>query len=255
MKGNEKSVLIGMAIVAVLLVLAAYKFFYSADVEEAEKVQKETNNLQTRLNELNEKNANRSMYDAGIKDSGDIIDAVLSLYGPGNTPEKTIMTVVDMCNMTGCTVSTLAFEDDKLVYSNASGDGESADIEIYKGGMSLNLSCGYTQLKKITDYINSYPERMNAENFSVAFDSDSGKLSVTMKVNMYSVHDDKHQYVAPVIEDIELGSANIFKTAETPAEEETEEGEGETPAENNTTESPETSNTNDSENSNTSEEN
>ena len=30
----------------------------------------------------------------------------------------------------------------------------------------MNLSAGYTQLKKFMDYVNTYPERMNVENFS-----------------------------------------------------------------------------------------
>ncbi|MBR4342534.1 MAG: hypothetical protein IKP88_07490 [Lachnospiraceae bacterium] len=229
MKGNEKSILIGMAVVAVLIVLAAFKFFYSADIEKADQVQNEINTLQARLNELNEKNANRSMYEAGIASSGEIIDTVLSIYGPGNTAEKTIMMVVDLCHKTGISVSDLVFQEKSLVYSSEVTEADAQpEIQIYKSGMALNVSAGYTQMKKLMDYINSYPERMNAEDFHAAFNAESGRLDVSMNVNMYAVVDKNHEYKEPVIEDIELSNSNIFRTLEVAPEEETEEGVEET---------------------------
>ncbi len=234
MKGNERGVLIGMVVVALLLIFGAYQFFYSADVEKADQVQAEINSLKVRMDELNAKNANRSMYEAGISNSTDIIDTVLSLYGPGTSPEKIIMYVVDMCNKTGCAVTDVAFKDPTLIYSSETAEeGQTPEIQIFQSGMTAELTCGYTQLKKITDFINSYPERMNVENFTTSFDAQLGSLSVTMNVNMYGVTDKNHVYVAPTVEDIELGNTNIFKTIEIAAEEEelaeeTEEGSNST---------------------------
>ncbi|MCR5205802.1 MAG: hypothetical protein K6E47_12165 [Lachnospiraceae bacterium] len=223
MKGNEKNILLGAVVVAALLVLAAWKFIYSADMEKIDQLQGEINTLQVRMDELNAKSANRPLYEQGISDSKDIIDTVLSLYGPGNTPEKTIMMIVDLCKKTGASVSDIAFEENKLIYATEA-TADDPGIQIYKGGLSMNVSSGYTQFKKITDYINSYPERMNAENFNVAFSGETGKLNITMNVNLYSVTDKNHKYEAPVIEDIEISTPNIFKTLELTQEEETEEG-------------------------------
>ncbi len=212
MKIDGKYVLIGAVLVAALLVAASWKFFYSADVEAAKNVQNEINKRQTRLNELQEKSQSREKFEKGIADSTDITDTILSIYGPGNSPEKTIMTVVDMCKKTGCYVSNISFQDSRPVYEN-----ESPAVKIYKSGMSLNITCGYTQLKKIMDFINSFSvndhfERMNVENFNVKFEANSGMLAVSMTVNMYSVADDKHEYKEPeIIEEIEIGSENIFK--------------------------------------------
>ncbi len=254
MKGNEGKILIGSLVIALLIVAAAYKFFYLEDVKKADVVQAEITSLQTRLSELNEKNANRVLYEDGIAESQSIIDTVLSLYGPGNTPEKTIMMIVDLCNKTGISVSNITFIGDKIVYSSvdesetqAQANGtetvvyetksKGEDIggsRVFQSGISLNLSSGYTQLKKLTDYINSYPERMNAESFTVKFDPEQGKLNVSMKVNMFSVVDKNHVYEEPVIENIELSNDNIFKTLEPVTEEESEgeENGGENSGEN-----------------------
>ena len=224
MKGNEKNILIGAFVVAILVVVASWKFIYSADMEKMDQVQNEINTLQVRMDELNAKNANRAMYEAGITDSTNIIDTVLSLYGPGNTPEKSIMMIVDLCKKTGISVSDITFQENKLIYASEVKEGsEKPETEIYQGALTMNLSSGYTQLKKLTDYINSYPERMNAENFTAAFNAEDGRLSVMMHVNLYSVSDKNHVYSDPVIEDIELSTTNIFKTAEYVAEEESDE--------------------------------
>ena len=117
--------------------------------------------------------------------------------------------------MTGVTVSDIAFQDDTNVYSSeVKSEEEEPAIQVYQGGLQLKLLSGYTQLKKVMDFINAYPERMNVENFDVEFDSETGRLAAAIKINLFSVKDDKHQYVDPVIEDIDLGSANIFKTLE-----------------------------------------
>lgn len=227
MKGNEKNVLIGMVIVAILLIAASYKFFYSASVEEAERVQAEINTRKTRLDELNAKNANRTQYESAIENSTAIIDTVLSIYGPGNSPEKSIMLIVDMCKKTGLSVYNISFEDNRLIYSSDTVDENGKpEIQIYGTGMALTASGGYTQFKKLHDFINSYPERMNLESFTMGFNGQTGLLDSAMYVNMYSVDDKNHVYVAPVIEEIELGTTNIFRTFEKPIEEEvTEEGE------------------------------
>ena len=129
-------------------------------------------------NELNEKNANRAMYESSITDSYNIIDTVLALYGPGNTPEKTIMLVVDLCNKTGCEINNISFSDNKKVYESDEKDANgNPEIQIYKGGMAINVHCGYTQFKKFSDYINSYAERMNIEQFNVGFISADGLLN------------------------------------------------------------------------------
>ena len=155
MKGNETKVLFGMIVVAVLLIFGAYNFFYSEDVAKAEQVENEIKNLRVRLDELNSKQANRAMYEAGITDSSDIIDTVLSVYGPGNTPEKSIMMVVEMCKMTGVEVSSIAFGDNALVYSSESVDENGKpSVQIFKSNLSLTVTSCYTQLKKLTDFIN-----------------------------------------------------------------------------------------------------
>ena len=116
MKAEPKHILAGAVIIIVLILLASYKFLYSPSIEKAETIEKENQQLEARKMELNNKIANKSMYQEGIDSSKKIIDSIFEKYGPGNTPEKTIMMIVDLCNMTGVSVNSISFSDAVSLY-------------------------------------------------------------------------------------------------------------------------------------------
>ncbi len=89
----------------------------------------------------------------------------------------------------------------------------------------MAFQTGYTAYKNVVDYINNHPERMTMDDFNLAYNQENGMLSGSMNINLFGVEDDKHEYVAPVIEDILIGNPNIFKSAEPVVEEEALEGE------------------------------
>lgn len=226
MKTNPRNILIGAIVVVLIILFAGYQFGYKPNAEQAETVEKENVQLEGRKNELNNKIANKSMYQEGIDNAQKLVDAVFEKYGPGNTPEKTIMMIVDLCNKTGVSIDSITFSEEQVIYQNGTGtENDPVKNTLYKTSSSINASAGYTQFKKLFDYINNYPERMNVKEFMVTFNQENKKSKVNMTVDMYSVEDDNHVYVAPAIEDIPLGTENIFGFI-TPAVE-GEEGEGE----------------------------
>ena len=228
MKTNPRNILIGALVVVLIILFAGYQFGYKPNAEKAETVEKENVQLEGRKNELNNKIANKSMYQEGIDNAQKLVDAVFEKYGPGNTPEKTIMMIVDLCSKTGVSIDSITFEDEQIIYQNGTGaENDPIKNTLYRSSSSINVSAGYTQFKKLFDYINNYPERMNVKEFTVAFNQENKKSKINMTVDMYSVKDDNHVYVAPVIEDIPMGTENIFGyTAPAEEVEEGEEGTG-----------------------------
>ncbi len=238
MKGNESKILIGSLVAAIIIVAAVYKFLYLPDSEEADRIKGECVTIQERVNELNQKMANRPMYEAGINNADDIINQILKKYGPGNTPEKTIMLIVDLCNKTGAKILSIGFGGDSEIYrSEELNEDGTPEIQIFRGSASFSMDSGYTELKKIVDYVNSHPERMNFDNMSMSYSQDTGRLSTSVTLNLYSVIDKNHVYVAPVIEDIEIGNSNLFRSnePEVPVEEIEEGSDIDSTSDNNTT--------------------
>ena len=212
MKAEPKHILAGTAIIVVLILLASYKFLYSPSIEKADAIEVENQQLEARKMELNNKIANKSMYQEGINSSKKIIDSIFEKYGAGNTPEKTIMMIVDLCNMTGVSVNSISFSDDTVLYSSPTvkEDG-TPEYVLKRSNSALNMTGGYLQLKKIFDFINNYKERMNIQSFNSEFDLEEGYVATTLMLNLYSVEDDNHVYVAPDPGEVPLGTPNIFR--------------------------------------------
>ena len=222
MKIEPKHLFAGAIVVAIIIVLAAYKFGYAPFIEKADKLKADNQALENRKNELTEKMANRTMYVEGIETSDKIIDSVLAKYGPGNTPEKTIMMIVDLCDTVGVTINNISFQNDQPFFKMGEKTEDKDTLRVMNQCVTnISVVGGYTQTKKFFDYINSYPERMTVNNFSSTYQRETGMLSSSVALNLYSVQDKNHEYVAPVIEDIDLGLLNIFKyeAPEVPEEE------------------------------------
>ncbi len=226
MKIEPKHLFAGAAVIAVLIILAAYKFGYAPFIEKADQLKAQNATLETRASELTAKTANRVMYAEGIETSDKIIDSILKKYGPGNTPEKTIMMVVDMCQTIGVTVNNVSFSNEQVVYQSGEKTEEKDTLRVLSTcTTNLTVQGGYTQTKKFFDYVNNYDERMTVNNFSITYNRETGQLMSSVALNLYSVQDKNHHYVAPVIEDIDLGLLNIFRYEEPEIPGEGEEGE------------------------------
>ena len=209
---NPKHLLVGTVIVIILILGLGYKFGYAPNIEEAESIEDSNKALVARKEELNNKIANKSMYVEGIENSKKMIESVFQKYGPGNTPEKTIMMIVDLCEKTGVSVSAISFNPDDPIYMSAALDeNENPLYTLNKSQTNLSIAGGYTQIKKLFDYINCYGERMNVENFNLAYDLETGIVTAAVTANLYSVNDENHTYVAPVVEGIDIGTANVFR--------------------------------------------
>lgn len=226
MKVEGQKILLGAVVIAAILLFASYQFLYKPNAEKAATIENENKNLQARLDELNGKMASRPLYQEKIELAEDMCKSIFEKYGPGVTPEKTIKMVVEMCHKVGCTVSSVTFSDPVLVYASEEVDENGVPKrQLFISPSGLQIESGYTQLKKVVDYVNGYPERMNIDSFNVAYNQQNGKLKTSMTINLYAVKDEDHVYVAPVIEDIELGIGNVFKNFEPSLDEETEENQ------------------------------
>ncbi len=255
MKVEGNKILIGALVIAALLMFASYQFLYKPNAEKAETIENENKSLQARLDELNSKIASRPLYLERIELSEDMLKSIFEKYGPGVTPEKTIKTVIDMCKKIGCTVSSVTFSDPTVIYASEEVDENGVPKrQLYISPSGLQIESGYTQLKKVIDYVNGYPERMNIDSFNVAYNQQTGKLKTTMTINLYAVEDENHVYVAPVIDDVEVGIGNIFKNFEPSLVEEEEEGEENGTEKNVTVQNPAKSETEGSTEENSSEE-
>ena len=199
----------------ILLILAiafcAYEFGYIKYIEKAAQVKVENENIEAEIAALQEKETHREEWESALASSKDEIKAVLAKYGPGNTPEKNILFIKQLEKAADMKIPSVSFSDETTIF--ASGDTDESGrsrVEMCSSTLSFGYTTTYKGLKDCMDFINGYSERMNVNGFSVSADGETGGVSGSMVINLYSIKDEDHIYEDPFISGVNLGTKNIF---------------------------------------------
>lgn len=103
--------------------------------------------------------------------------------------------------------------------SDSDGDGTASNVKaseyyLYNYPVTFSFNVSYSGLKKAVQYIEDYGERMTIDDISVAYDDSTGRLTGTMTLNMYTMTGTPKTYLAPALDNIKLGVANLFGSVE-----------------------------------------
>ena len=204
-----------------VIVVSAYRFGYMRFDDKAQTIMSENQQLKIRLTDLEQKEAQRAIYEVGQTDAKTQLERIYSQYGPGNTPEKSILFVNGLEEKIGMSVSNLAFSSETGIYNSTKLREDSTPaVSLYQTPLMLDFVVDYEGLKACMDYINDYKERMNVESFQVVYDQETGLLKGSMIINQYSILRAGTTYQDPIISNVELGTDNIFGTITLPPVEE-----------------------------------
>ncbi len=213
MKISQKHIQLILLVLIVVIGVCAYQFGYVKYIEKANSVKEENKQIEARINELTDKETHRDEWTQAIEKSNKDIKTILAKYGPGNTPEKSIMFVKSLEEAAGMQIGSIGFNSNSTIYvSNEVDENGQPVTEMNSTFISVAYNTTYEGLKACMDYITSYKERMNVQSFSSNFNQENGQLSGSMIINMYGVKDADHKYADPVIGGIEIGTDNIFGT-------------------------------------------
>ena len=215
MRISQKSVQLILLVLIVAIGLCADQFGYVRFIEKANAVKEENKAIEARINELTEKETHREEWNQAIAKTKDDTKAILAKYGPGNTPEKSVMFVRALEDAAGMQVGTIGFNPDSVLFvsSDLDENGNPA-VEIDSTYISLSYNTTYDGLKECMKYINNYPERMNVQSFTSNFNQENGQLAGNMIINLFGVKDADHKYLEPSIGGVETGTDNIFGTVD-----------------------------------------
>ena len=88
--------------------------------------------------------------------------------------------------------------------------GKVSDYYLYNYPVTFSITVSYSGLKEALTYIQEYSERAVVDNISLGYDSATGRLTGSITLNMYTMTGTAKPYLAPQIDGISLGVANIF---------------------------------------------
>lgn len=218
--GKEIQKFLLMMVLVILLAVVAFIYLYMPLLEERNAMVEENVELNSRWIELQNMSRDKERFKAGINASRAEVSEVLNRYGVGNTPEKSIMLVKRMEEEVGVKVPNVSFSSPSVLTSvempmiqdteDGGYDIRHTTVGLLTETLTMSYSCTYEQLKKLVDFINAYPERMNIASISVSYDSETSNLNGSLVLNLFAVTGTDRVYTEPKIEDIRLGEDNIF---------------------------------------------
>lgn len=215
MRINQKNLQYILLLLIVIIAACAYKFGYLTFSEKAEAVATENKVLEARLNELNEKETHRTEYAEVIANSDIKIAEILSKYGSGNTPEKSILFITKLEEAAKAEIPSVTFYDVQPSFiSTAITEEGLPKVVGYSTEMAISYTTTYKGLKKMIDFINGYNERMNVLSFTAVYNQETGGITGSMNIGLYSVSDANHAYVDPEASGVRLGTSNIFNSVD-----------------------------------------
>ena len=220
-KGSDLKVFFVVFVLVILAAVLAYFYLYMPKVEERDALLRENYELESRLIELKNMAVDEDVFVKGINDSRDSIQQVLNNYSAGNTPEKSIMMINSLEKQIGIKLPNLSFSEPRMVTTvempmvsqNEEGKYVTSyyKVSLLQENLTTSYECDYEQLKKLIDFVNDYPERMNIESITMAYDSTTGGLKGNLVLNLYAVTGTGKEYTAPDISGLSMGVGNIFE--------------------------------------------
>ena len=219
MKVSKKEIYLLLALVGIGIAVCAWQFGFKKINEKTEVLEAETELLRVEITKYTAVKDNIELYNAGIEDATNHIADVLYDFPSMVMEEDMIMFGRSLeKNIDDTYVSTVSFGAPSNVYVVTSHPVEPTTVPIsyslYNNVVSVSYQTSYDGFKDIVDYIRSNKNRMTVENFSLAYDTNTGMLTASSTLNMYSVVGTDKEYTQQNLSSVGLGLDNVFGTIE-----------------------------------------
>lgn len=214
MQFNEKTFKIAIILAILIVFVASFRFGYSNFNDKKEAEIKETRELTAQLTELQEKQAQKEVYEAEIQRAKNLAEEKLGIFGVGNTPEKSTLYVVELEKEAKMTVSAIGFGAESIISESALIPTELGfGATLCSSPLTLSIRTNYEGIKKAINFINSAEEKKNISALSLTYNQETGLLAGTMVINEYAVYGLEKMYEKPQV-DGPIGVDNIFSIGE-----------------------------------------
>ena len=241
-----------LVFLAVLMFAGAYFLSFQKNVSLAQEIEAQNDEDRDFVELLESMVARRAQIEAQTEEYHQVIEDIVAKY-PADVPEEKAITIIqEIEDRTGASVDNISFTMGTLIatldgaaVTEYAEDTEgqnmlSAEPSIgYRDTLSMRYEAGYSDFKRMIDYINGLSDRMTIPSITAAYDNGTGNISGMITVNMFYLTNTGREYEVPGITGISKGLRDIFRsgggtstTPTTSAEAEVEENDEENGEEN-----------------------
>lgn len=220
-KSNIKLILF---IVAVAIVGLTYLYVFKDNMSTASSIESENSDLQARLDELNEKQKDRDMYEEKTAEFEQKFADRLAYFPATLDQEVSVMFIKGIEKDEGnlqFSVNSVGLGQPETFYSLSAAasatsedteDGDTAvagDYQCMSAAFPISYNGSYEGLKDFIDYIMGYKYRMNISSFNISYNSQDDTYSGSVALNAYCVTGGGREG-DKVDVDVQEGVSNIF---------------------------------------------
>ena len=220
MNDTSKKALI--VILGLAILFLAYMYVFSPAKEDVDKLSKECDELQVRLDDLTAKEAQKDQLLAETEQFKQQFQEVLKDYPADLNQETTVMFMKSIEENNEFVNQTFSMPKETQFYSLSGTDAEVASNDALAGdeaqkneykcttaAYSISYSGSYQGIKDVLQYVADYKYRMNVSTFSIAHDESTDKYSGSIIINGYAISgpDRTPDTVDP---GVPAGTSNLF---------------------------------------------
>jgi hypothetical protein len=103
--------------------------------------------------------------------------------------------------------------DPNAAANTAAGTETAQTMKIMQTTITMGFSTSYEGFKDMVDYIKNYPDKTIIDSTAVSYDGTTGGLTGSLVLKRFAMTGTGKEYVAPVVDDISIGTDNIFGTS------------------------------------------
>ena len=222
-----------------LLVVLAYFVGFQVLLSSAREIKSENLQLETRLQDLKAKNANKDTILKETEEYNEKINEIVALFPSKVTTEKVLYDLVGLSkNLGKMQYNSVKLEMNGLFYpttdsstaattdSTATTDAETAEtgtsktpgysdgvITVYKSKITSQVkNLSYSALKTLIEEVHNYDGRLTIESLNLSFSKETGLLEGEIVFDFYALEGSPNEYKVPDISGIPSGLKNIFGT-------------------------------------------
>jgi hypothetical protein len=161
--------------------------------------------------EVDQTEADALKEDASKEDTTTTADATVREDIPSKTTDSQTATFEETEDM----VSEETTSPDIATKQTGENPATASQLQTMRGTQSsitMNFQATYKEFKKLMDYIATYPDKTVIDSVSVSYDNTTGNLSGSIVLKRFALTGTGKVYNIPMIDNISIGTDNIFGT-------------------------------------------
>ena len=211
---------------AICILAASYFFVFSKGMSKAQEVEESNAQKEQKVLELQSKIAREAAIKKETAELKEKEEEIKNKYPTDMTEEKAMSIIRDIESKMDFKTTQITFikgnsaaggtatQDSSDATDSSDSQDTASDAGTSAAGkymeVSLVYKASYKGLKKLNEYVNKYSDRMTIPSINATFDSETGKLSGTVTIDMYYLPVYGKEYEAPDVSGVADGTKNIF---------------------------------------------